>query len=114
MKYGEVYMVDFNPVVGSEQGNFRPVVIVSNDLYNRGTKMRVVIPISSVEKYGTEKKWLDYPLIQKVPEEQVVHGFALCNQYKTVDLRARKGQFKGAFSKEFVDRLALIVRSTIG
>jgi len=34
MKRGEIYWADLNPVVGSEQGGIRPVVIVQNDIGN--------------------------------------------------------------------------------
>ena len=35
VKRGELYYADLSPVVGSEQGGMRPVVIVQNDLGNR-------------------------------------------------------------------------------
>ena len=35
LKRGDVYYADLRPVVGSEQGGIRPVVIVQNDIGNR-------------------------------------------------------------------------------
>jgi hypothetical protein len=32
---GELYRADLNPVVGSEQGGMRPVLVVQNDVGNR-------------------------------------------------------------------------------
>lgn len=32
---GEIYYADLSPVVGSEQGGVRPVLIVQNDVGNR-------------------------------------------------------------------------------
>ena len=32
VKRGEVYFADLDPAVGSEQGGFRPVVIIQNDI----------------------------------------------------------------------------------
>ena len=32
---GEIYYADLSPVVGSEQGGIRPVLIVQNDIGNR-------------------------------------------------------------------------------
>ena len=35
VKRGEIYYADLSPVVGSEQGGVRPVLIVQNDTGNR-------------------------------------------------------------------------------
>ena len=35
MKRGDIYYADLSPVVGSEQGGVRPVLIVQNDTGNR-------------------------------------------------------------------------------
>ena len=34
IKRGQIYMADLNPVIGSEQGGIRPVVIIQNDRGN--------------------------------------------------------------------------------
>ena len=34
VKRGEVYFADLDPAIGSEQGGFRPVVIIQNDVGN--------------------------------------------------------------------------------
>ncbi|PDF03514.1 type II toxin-antitoxin system PemK/MazF family toxin, partial [Listeria monocytogenes] len=35
VKRGDVYYADLSPVVGSEQGGIRPVLIIQNDIGNR-------------------------------------------------------------------------------
>ena len=35
VKRGEIYYADLSPVVGSEQGGIRPVLIVQNDIGNK-------------------------------------------------------------------------------
>lgn len=50
IKRGDVFYADLNPVVGSEQGGIRPVVIVQNNTGNRFSGTTVVIPISSAKK----------------------------------------------------------------
>ena len=35
VKRGDIYYADLSPVVGSEQGGMRPVLIVQNDMGNR-------------------------------------------------------------------------------
>ena len=35
IKRGDIYYADLNPVVGSEQGGTRPVLVISNDIGNK-------------------------------------------------------------------------------
>ena len=35
IRRGDIFIADLNPVVGSEQGGVRPVVVVQNDRGNR-------------------------------------------------------------------------------
>lgn len=44
---GEVYYADLSPVVGSEQGGYRPVLVVQNNKGNRFSTTVIVAPISS-------------------------------------------------------------------
>ncbi|MGK4040901.1 type II toxin-antitoxin system PemK/MazF family toxin [Heyndrickxia oleronia] len=46
VKRGDVYFADLSPVVGSEQGGLRPVLIVQNDLGNRFSPTTIVIAIT--------------------------------------------------------------------
>ncbi|MEA2693407.1 MAG: mRNA interferase MazF [Acidobacteriota bacterium] len=47
MQRGDVFLVNLDPVVGSEVGKTRPAVILQNDLANRSSPTVTVIPISS-------------------------------------------------------------------
>ena len=44
---GDIFYANLNPVVGSEQGGFRPVLIVQNDLGNKHSHTVVVAAITS-------------------------------------------------------------------
>jgi len=66
---GEVYFADLSPVVGSEQGGVRPVLIIQNDIGNRYSPTVIVAAITAqiqkaklpthveinAEKYGFER-----------------------------------------------------------
>ena len=47
MKRGEIYYADLSPVVGSEQGGLRPVIIIQNDTGNRYSTTTIVAAITS-------------------------------------------------------------------
>jgi len=47
VRRGEVYYAELNPVVGSEQGGTRPVLIIQNDIGNQYSPTTVVAAITS-------------------------------------------------------------------
>lgn len=47
IKRGEIYFAQLNPVVGSEQGGIRPVLVVQNDIGNQYSPTTIVLAITS-------------------------------------------------------------------
>lgn len=47
MRRGDIYYADLSPVVGSEQGGVRPVLIVQNDIGNRFSPTVIAAAITS-------------------------------------------------------------------
>ena len=47
MRRGDIYYADLRPVVGSEQGGIRPVLIVQNDVGNRHSPTILCAAITS-------------------------------------------------------------------
>lgn len=47
VRRGEIYMADLSPVVGSEQGGVRPVLIIQNNVGNRFSPTVIVSAITS-------------------------------------------------------------------
>ena len=52
VKRGDIYYADLSPVVGSEQGGVRPVLIVQNDVGNKYSPTVIAAAITS-QKYKT-------------------------------------------------------------
>ncbi len=51
IRRGDIFFADLSPVVGSEQGGIRPVLVVQNDVGNRHSPTVIVCAITSqVEK----------------------------------------------------------------
>ena len=44
---GDVFYADLNPVIGSEQGGVRPVVVIQNDIGNKYSPTIIVAAITS-------------------------------------------------------------------
>ncbi len=52
VKRGDIYYADLSPVIGSEQGGIRPVLIVQNDVGNKYSPTVIAAAITS-QKYKT-------------------------------------------------------------
>ena len=52
VKRGDIYYADLSPVVGSEQGGIRPVLIVQNDVGNKFSPTVIAAAITS-QRYKT-------------------------------------------------------------
>ncbi|MDX9871324.1 MAG: type II toxin-antitoxin system PemK/MazF family toxin [Clostridia bacterium] len=47
IKRGDIYYADLSPVIGSEQGGVRPVLVVQNDIGNQYSPTTIVLAITS-------------------------------------------------------------------
>ncbi|MDD2586592.1 MAG: type II toxin-antitoxin system PemK/MazF family toxin [Syntrophomonadaceae bacterium] len=47
IKRGEIYFAQLNPVIGSEQGGIRPVLVVQNDIGNQYSPTTIILAITS-------------------------------------------------------------------
>lgn len=46
IKRGDIYYADLSPVIGSEQGGIRPVLIIQNDIGNQYSPTTIVLAIT--------------------------------------------------------------------
>ena len=55
IRRGDIYYAELNPVVGSEQGGIRPVLIISNDILNNVPKIGrcFLSSIVSISEYSS-------------------------------------------------------------
>ena len=87
VKRGDIYYADLSPVVGSEQGGLRPVLIVQNDVGNRYSPTVIAAAITS--KMGKAK------LPTHIDVEGTEAGLAkdsviLLEQVRTIDKKRLK------------------------
>jgi mRNA interferase MazF len=81
-KRGEVYLVNFDPTIGSEIMKTRPALVLQNDTSNRYSPITIVAAITSKfdeTLYPTE-------VLITPPEGGLMHiGVALLNQIRSID-----------------------------
>ena len=51
IKRGDIYHADLNPIVGSEQGGYRPVLVIQNNRGNKHSPTVIVAAITSRPKH---------------------------------------------------------------
>jgi mRNA interferase MazF len=78
---GDVIWINFDPVLGHEQGGHRPAVIVSPSVYIKSSGLMHVIPITSKTK--------GYPFEVHIKTKKI-EGYVLVDQIKTIDWSERK------------------------
>ncbi|MCH3975007.1 MAG: type II toxin-antitoxin system PemK/MazF family toxin [Bifidobacterium tibiigranuli] len=109
-RYGDVLWVDLDPAAGHEQTKRRPVVVISNDAFNRRSGLTMVVPISHTDNH--------YPLhieVGTVPDERMagdrIRGWAQAEQLKSLDLEARNAIKVSTLAD---DALTQIVETVLG
>ena len=104
-RYGDVVWVNLDPSAGHEQGKRRPVVVVSNDAYNRFNNLTMVVPITSSREYPLHVN------VGVIPTEDgsEIRGWAEIEQLKSLDLEARYGSVVGELDGETLDKITDLV-----
>ncbi len=86
IKRGEIYWVQFDPVVGSEISKMRLALVVSNDHNNELADTITVLPITS----STDKLYPFETFIHKGIGGLTVDSKAKSNQIRTIDKKRIK------------------------
>ena len=101
IKRGDIYYANLNPVIGSEQGGTRPVLIISNDVGNKHSPTVIVAPITS--RIHTKAKLPTHTLINDF-EGLDKNSIILLEQVRTID-KQRLKQYLGMIPDNIVARV---------
>jgi mRNA interferase MazF len=87
VKRGDIYYADLSPVVGSEQGGVRPVLIVQNDVGNKFSPTVIAAAITSQRDKSRLPTHIDLPSVGcGLSRDSVV----LLEQIRTIDKKRLK------------------------
>ena len=95
---GQMYYADLDPVVGSEQGGFRPVLVIQNDVGNNFSPTVIVTPITSKQKKMRQPTHVGIPPYFNLPENSV----AMLEHIRTID-KSRLGEYIGRLDDDVMD-----------
>lgn len=110
-KRGDVFAARLGGGEGSKQLGTRPVVIVSNDLFNDAMPMVTIVPITSV-KTGSVLRPSEAP-IPKGGSGLRVESKAMCHQVRTIAV-SRLGKKIGALDVASLVELSRLLRLHLG
>ena len=82
---GDIVYLDFNPIKGHEQKGKRPAIVISSNVFNNNTKMAIVCPITSNEKY--------FPTHYLLEDTKKIFGSVLCEHIRSIDFGIRNIKF---------------------
>ncbi len=101
MKRGEIWHVDLDPTSGREQRGARYVMIVSPDRFNSVTGTAIVVPITTG---GGASRMAGFA-VSLTGSSTRATGVVLCDQLRTLDLRARHARRAEAAPDFIVDEV---------
>jgi mRNA interferase MazF len=78
-------MVNLDPVIGSEQGKKRPVLIISDEEINKILPVVNIIPLTSYKE--GRRIYANEVFLRRETAELVKDSIALCYQIRTIDKR---------------------------
>ena len=87
IRRGDLFYADLNPVVGSEQGGIRPVLVIQNDVGNHFSPTVVAAAITSRKAKNS------------LPTHILLENVLLLEQLRTIDRKRLRG-YIGRISKE--------------
>lgn len=91
-KRGHVIRVDFDAVIGQEQGGQRTALVLSADEYNQVVGLAIVVPITLQAK--------GYPFEVRIPRGHKVKGVILADHVECIDWRKRGVKHLGILPAE--------------
>ena len=109
IRRGQIYYADMSPVIGSEQGGRRPVLVVQNDVGNKYSPCTIVAIITSRHTKA------------KLPTQYWIKGecglrcesMVECEQIRTIDKR-RLQSYLGKVSAEELQEIDKCLRKSVG
>lgn len=87
MRRGDVYYADLRPVIGSEQGGIRPVLIIQNDV---GNKHSPTVICAAITSKMNKAKLPTHIELDSHKYEMVKDSVVLLEQLRTIDKKRLK------------------------
>ncbi len=110
IRRGDIFFADLSPVIGSEQGGTRPVLVIQNDVGNKHSPTTIIAAISTKEsgKYLPVHIFVSHST-SCLPE----NSYILLEQIRTIDSK-RLGKKLGHLNRLMMDEIDRAIRVSLG
>ncbi len=110
IKRGDLFYADLSPVVGSEQGGIRPVLIIQNDVGNKYSPTTIIAAITSQKNKARLPTHIEVePSEYSLPKHSVI----LLEQIRTID-KSRLKEKIGSLSNRTMDGVEKALKVSVG
>ena len=97
---GDIYWADLNPVIGSEQGGLRPVLVLSHNVFNERSGTVIAVALTS------QPQRAGYPLTLELSDTKLPKkSWVKISQIRTLSVK----RIRKKISKVSEEELAMIV-----
>ena len=110
IKRGDIYYADLSPVVGSEQGGVRPVLVVQNDI---GNKYSPTIIIAAITAKIDKAKLPTHVEIKANEYGLVKNSVVLLEQIRTIDKKRLREKI-GSFDRKMMNKVDEALQISLG
>ena len=94
---GNIYWADLNPVIGSEQGGFRPVLILSHNIFNDRSGTVIAVAITS------QPQRAGFPLTLELSDTKLPKkSWVKISQIRTLSTKRIRKKIASATAEELV------------
>jgi mRNA interferase MazF len=110
LKRGDIWLVNLDPVRGSEQAGTRPIIIFQNDIVSRFSTTVIAIPLTTNQRRASLPICL---AIERGDGGLTQNSVALCYQMRVLD-KSRLIRKLGQLRPDTLARLQEVVLITLG
>ncbi|GAW92517.1 type II toxin-antitoxin system PemK/MazF family toxin [Calderihabitans maritimus] len=110
VRRGDIFYAELNPVVGSEQGGTRPVLVIQNDIGNQYSPTTIVIAITSQISKAKLPTHVELPPEKSGLEKDSV---ILAEQIRTID-KSRLKQKVATLGEEEMEKVNRAIEISLG
>ncbi|MEH2287521.1 type II toxin-antitoxin system PemK/MazF family toxin [Nostoc sp.] len=110
MKRGDIYYANLSPVMGSEMGKRRPVLIVSNDISNSAATTVTILPITSNVSRVYPFEVLLNPEVSGLTKPSKVQA----QQVRTISKQRITGEVSGSLNEDMMVLIDVALKLHLG
>lgn len=109
IKRGQIYYADLSPVIGSEQGGVRPILIIQNDIGNKYSPTTIVACITTRTTKNKIPTHIWFDETCGLPKDSMV----MLEQMRTIDKR-RLQRYIGKISDTDLEEINKAIKISLG